>query len=166
MKTFSLTFLIIEVLLLCTIEMNGQSTNSSLNQPELMKQFIGTWKGEVGKDTLVIGTNNPFGPGLDCTSEIITRGKILNSVRQLFGYDIKNDKFIIAELIKSSPSIELCATWFTSKNSGEMVLFQDISNPENAILKWRFEFKTPDTIVQTALKNNMIYKVVKMTRVK
>jgi hypothetical protein len=166
MKTFNLATLIVGVLLFCTIDMHAQSGNSSLNQPELMKQFIGTWKGEVGKDTIVIGTNNPFGPGLDCTSEIITRGKTLNSVRQLFGYDIKNDKFIIAELIKSSPSIELCAMWFISKSEGEMVLFQDISNPENAILKWRFEFKTPDTIVQTALKNNKIYKVVKMTRIK
>jgi hypothetical protein len=165
MKIFSLTTLIAGVLLFCTIDIHAQSRNSQLNQVELMKQFIGTWKGEVGKDTIVIGVNKPFGPGLDCTSEIITRGKILNSVRQLFGYDIKNDKFIIAELIKSSPSIELCATWFISKSEGEMVLFQDISNPENAILKWRFEFKSPDTIVQTALKNSKVHKVVKMTRV-
>jgi hypothetical protein len=166
MKTFNLATLIIGVLLFCTIDMHAQSGNSSLNQPELMKKFIGTWKGEVGKDTIVIGVNNPFGPGLDCTSEIITRGKTLNSVRQLYGYDIKNDKFIIAELIKSSPSIELCAIWFISKNAGEMVLLQDISNPENAILEWRFEFKSPDTIVQTALKNNKVYKVVTVTRVK
>ncbi|MGA2405472.1 MAG: hypothetical protein ABSF81_01820 [Bacteroidales bacterium] len=47
-----------------------------------------------------------------------------------------------------------------------MVLFQDISNPENATLKWEFEFKTPDIIVQTALKNNKAYKVVTTTRVK
>jgi hypothetical protein len=166
MKTFSLTSLIIGVLLYCIIDMHAQSRNSSLNQPELMKQFIGLWKGEVGKDTLVIGTNNPFGSGLDCTSEIINKGKTLTSVRQLFGYDPKIDKFIIAELIKSSPSIELCATWFTSKNAGEMVLFKDISNTENAVLKWRFEFKTPDTIIQTSLKNNIVFKVVKMTRVK
>lgn len=166
MKTLSLTTMIIGVLLSCAINMQAQSTKIQLNQAELMKQFIGTWKGEVGKDTIVIGVNNPFGQGLDCTSEIITRGRTLNSVRQLFGYDIKNDKFIIAELIKSSPAIELCATWFTSKNAGEMVLFQDISNSQNAILKWRFEFKSPDTIVQTALRNNKVYKVVTVTRVK
>ncbi len=165
MKTFSLTSLI-GALLVCTIDMHAQSGNFSLNQPELIKQFIGLWKGEVGKDTLVIGTNNPFGSGLDCTSEIIIKGKTLTSVRQLFGYDPKSDKHIIAELIKSSPSIELCALWFTSKNAGEMVLFKDISNPENAILKWRFEFKAPDTIVQTAFKNNKVYNVIKMTRVK
>jgi hypothetical protein len=166
MKRLRFITMIIVFLLICANGTHAQPMQTKLNQVELMKQFLGTWKGEIGKDTIIIGDNTPFGTGMDCNIQIITKNKILDSAKQLYGYDKKYDKFIIAELKKSSPVIELCVTWFTSANTGEMILFQDISNPENAILKWKFEFKSPDMIIQTALKNNKAYKVVTTTRVK
>jgi hypothetical protein len=166
MKTL-LYIIMISLILLCPVlRTNAQTSKVELNQIELIRQFAGTWKSEIGKDTTVIGVNTQFGSGLDCISQILTKGKVLESVKQLYGYDMKNDKFIIAELIKSSPVIELCATWFTSEHSGEMVLYQDISNPEKAVFKWRFEFKSPDIIVQTALKNNVVYKIITIARIK
>jgi hypothetical protein len=152
-------------LLLCSYETQAQNSDARLDQVALMKQFLGSWKGELDKDTAIFGENTPFGTGMVCESRIVSRGKVLDSIKQLFGYDNKNDKFIMAELIKSSPAIEVCASWFTSKNAGEMVLYQDISNPGNATLKWKFEFKSPDSIVQTALLNNKVIKIVKITRV-
>ncbi|MCX6254261.1 MAG: hypothetical protein NTV31_07260 [Bacteroidia bacterium] len=166
MKGFCLTTMIAAFLLLCINGIQAQTTQIKLNQVELIKQFIGTWKGEVGRDTIVIGKNKQFGTGLDCDIQVVTNAIILDSAKLLYGYDRRNDNFIIAELIKSSPVIELCVAWFTSEKTGEMVLFQDITNPENAKLKWKFEFKTPDTIEQTALLNNKVVKVVTTTRVK
>jgi hypothetical protein len=148
------------------VEKNVPNESSKvLNQVELMKKFTGNWKGEIGKDTTIIGTNTSFGNGMECNSQIVTKGKILNSLKQLFGYDEKNDKFIMEELSKSPSATEICAFWFTSKNTGRMVLFQDISNPENANLKWEIEFTSPDKIIQTALQNNKVIKTVTITRV-
>lgn len=164
-KIYFITFIAL-FLLLCTNWIQAQTKDARLNQVELMKQFLGKWKGEIGQDTAIIGENTPFGTGMECNSQIVCKGKILDSVKQLLGYDKKTDKYIIAELIKSSPVIEICATWFTSENTGEMVLLQDISDPGNASLKWKFEFKSPDLIVQTALQNNKVVKIITVTRVK
>jgi len=165
MKNFSYT----AVFVIISIIFNGlqaQTTQPKLIQVELMRQFLGTWKSEIGKDTIVIGENAVFGNGLVSNGRITTKGKILDSMKQLYGYDKKTDKFIIAELIESSPVIEMCAAWFTSETTGEMVLYQDISNPEKASLKWKFEFKSNDIIVQTAIVNSKIVKEITLNRIK
>jgi hypothetical protein len=87
---------------------------------------------------------------------------MLNSVKQLYGYDKKSDKFIIAELIESSPVIEICNIWFTSQNTGELVVI----NPENALFRFIFEFKNADLIVQTAIQNDKVVKEITITRIK
>jgi len=83
-------------------------------------------------------------------------------VKQLYGYDKKIDKFIVAELIKSSPFIEICTSWFTSQNSGELV----VTNPENAPFTFKFEFKNPDLIVQTALQDDKLVREITIIRIK
>ena len=162
MNTFYKTFLIAGFVLIGTFELQAQTTDNKLNQVDLMKKFVGSWKCELGKDTVLIGDNIAFGTGLVCSTQIIANGKILNSVKQLYGYDKKNDKFIVAELIESSPVIEICSTWFTSQNTGELV----VTNPDNAPLRFRFEFKNADLIVQTAIQNDKVIKEITITRIK
>ncbi len=159
MKTFYKTISIALLFFIIIDEIQAQ-TSLQLNQVELMRQFIGTWKSELGKDTIFICENQSFGNGMICNSQIVTKGKNLNSVKQLFGYDKKIDRYIIAELIESSPVIEICNAWFTSKNEGEIVII----NPENAILKYKFEFKSPNLIVQTAIVDNKVVKEIILTR--
>ena len=162
MNTFYKTFLIAGLVLIGTFELQAQTTDNKLNQVDLMKKFVGSWKCELGKDTVLIGDNIAFGTGLVCSTQIIANGKILNSVKQLYGYDKKIDKFIVAELIESSPVIEICSTWFTSQNTGELV----VTNPDNAPLRFRFEFKNADLIVQTAIQNDKVIKEITITRIK
>jgi hypothetical protein len=166
MKTYYKTILIALFLLISATGILAQTKQAKLNQVELFKQFLGTWTGEVGKDTTITGVNEPFGTGIECNSQIITKGKILDSVKQLLGYDIRSDRFIIAELKKSSPVIEICSTWFTTEYAGELVLSQDSSDPEKATLMFKFEFKSPDLIVQTAFYNGKVIKAVTLTRIK
>jgi len=161
MKTFSTTLLIFLNLLINTNRIQAQTTHPKLNQVELMKQFIGTWKCEFGEGTIFTSENRPFGNGMICISQIVTKGKIVDSVTQLFGYDNKTDKFIIAELKSSSPFIELCSTWFSSKNSGEIV----VTNPDNAPYSFKFEFKTPDIIIQTAIADGKVVNEITLTRI-
>jgi hypothetical protein len=162
MKAFCKIILVTGFILISIPGILAQQTENKLNQVELMKQFIGSWKCELGKDTLIIGDNIAFGTGLVCNSKIIVKGKIINSVKQLFGYDSKTDKFIVAELIENSPVIEICSTWFTSTNTGELV----VTNPDNAPFSFKFEFKNPDLIVQTAIQNDKVIKELFLTRIK
>lgn len=162
MKTLYKTILITGFILISIFELQAQTTDNKLNQVDLMKKFVGLWKCDLGKDTVLVSENIAFGTGLVCNSQIITNGKILNSVKQLYGYDQKIDKFIVAELIESVPYIEICSAWFTSETTGEIV----VTNPDNAPFRFKFEFKTPDLIEQTAIQNNNVIKVITITRVK
>jgi len=161
MLTIGRTFLIALFCFISINAMHAQTTQPQLNQVALMKQFIGTWQCELGNDTILITENVPFGTGMICDSQISANGKNLDSVKQLFGYDKKLDRFIIAEQIKSSPVIEICQSWFTSEKTGEIV----IVNPENSPLRYKFEFKTPDLIVQTGIRDNKIIKEISLVRV-
>ena len=138
-------------------ETHAQTTQTKLNQVELMKQFIGTWKGELGNNAIYINENKPFGTGMVCNIQIISNGEINDTVKQLFGYDNITDKYIIAELIKSSSVIEISSAWFTSEHTGKIF----ITDPDGDSIKFDFEFKTPDMIKETAILDNKI--VVEMT---
>jgi len=162
MKTFYKTILITGFVLIGAFELQAQTTDNKLNQVDLMKKFVGRWTCDLGKDTVLIGENIAFGTGLVCNNQIIANGKILNSVKQLYGYDKKIDKFIVAELSESSPVIEICTGWFTSQNTGELV----VTNPDNAPFRFRFEFKNADMIVQSAIQNDKVIKEITITRVK
>jgi hypothetical protein len=89
-------------------------------------------------------------------SNMFTKDNVIDSIIQVFGFDKKADKFILAELIKSSQAIEICSTWFTSNKTGEILII----NPENARLKFKFEFKSPTYLIQTALYDDKVVKVV------
>ena len=162
MTTLYKTILIVGFVIINTFASQAQTTDNKLNQVELMKKFVGRWKCELGKDTVMIGDNVAFGTGLICSSQIMANGKILNSVKQLYGYDKKMDKFIVAELIESSPVIEICNSWFTSQDTGELVVI----NPDNAPFRFKFVFKNADLIVQTAIQNDEVVKEVTLTRIK
>lgn len=166
MKKIYFTIAIASFILFRTNGIYAQNLQNKLDQVELMKQFIGLWEGQIDKNTRMIGDNKLFGTGLECDIRIIANGKNLDSVKQLSGYDKRTDKYIITELMKSSPEIEMSATWFTSDTKGELVLLQDISGPESAEIKWKFEFTSPDSIIQTATRNNKVVKIIKLTRIK
>jgi len=161
MTTFRKTALLTLVFILSIHVAKAQTAKEPLNQVELLRQFTGTWKCELGKDTILITTNTLFGPGMISDSEITTNGKILDEVKQLYGYDKKKDIFILAELIKSSPAIEVCTCWFTSKNTGEVI----VTNPENAPFRFTFEFKNAHTLVQKAIMNNKVVREITLNRI-
>ncbi len=52
MKKMHLTIGITVFILICSTGMQAQTTQTKLNQVELMKQFIGTWQSNVGKDSV------------------------------------------------------------------------------------------------------------------
>jgi hypothetical protein len=166
MKTFYLFTLNLVFILLYSNGIQAQTTQPKLNQVELLKQFLGTWKYELAKDTTIISEFTPFGTAIEDNYQIVTKGKILDSGNELLGYNKNDDRIIIARLSKSSPNIEITSWCWTSKNIFEGVRFQDIINPQNATFIMKIEFKSPDLFVMMFTQNNKVIAAYTYTREK
>jgi hypothetical protein len=136
-----------------------------LNQVELVKQNIGSWKCDISKDTTCFWDVKPYGTGLECYYKYVTKGKIVIEGKQLFGYDMKVDKYIVSFLPKGM-DMEIWAIWYVSKNKYIMLPYSDISNPEKASFKYEEEFKSPDLAVETMFVNGKSVETDTWTRVK
>jgi len=146
----------ISALLFFTYGIQAQTTDTKLDQMELMKQFIGSWKHVSPDGSSMIFENIPFGDAMVGNTKFISKDTIFDQNKYLWGYDKKNDKIIIAEIFNDTPVMEIDVVWFTSKNIVEGVLQKDISNPENASTKFKFEFKTQDAFILTVTQNGNI----------
>ena len=100
MKKLSLAITIIIFLLICCDGIKAQTTQSTLNQIELMKQFVGTWKFELAKDTNVYWDIKSYGVGMEGNFRIATKDITLMEGKQLWGYDKNLDKWISAQMMK------------------------------------------------------------------
>ena len=136
-----------------------------LNQVELMKQMVGTWKLESAKDTTIYFDFKPYGTGLEGTLKWMNKGKMVTEAKQLWGYDSKIDKFTISMIVKGT-DMEIIAFWFTSKSKFIVMPYSDISNPEAASWKYEGEFKSPDVYIETLIVNKKAVKTDTYNRAK
>ncbi len=145
----------------------ASDTPKELNQVELIKQFVGKFKGEIGKDTVVFSDIKSFGiSGLEANQKMLFKDKVLSDEKNVWGYDKKTDKYICARIWKDNPEIVLMVFWFTSENICERIPFEFISNPEQASSKAIYEFKSPDLIIKTDIENSKPVGTYSWTRVK
>jgi hypothetical protein len=164
MKTNCVTTMAIVFLMISTTVVQAQTTQTKLNQVELMKQFIGSWKGDIGKDTTYYWDVKSYGTGLECTMKIVTKGKTISEGKQLWGYDKKLDKCIATELSKGMDMV-VYVIQFISKSKEEGFSY-DFSHPEKVPNKWAAEFKSPDMFEETTFLNNISVKTDTYTRIK
>jgi len=166
MKKLCLTTAIAVLLLICSNGVQAQSTQTQLNQLELIKQFIGNWKCELGKDTTLIVEYSLFGTALDGNGKVVTKGKTLDEFKMLWGYDEKIDKIIAVQLWQSSPNLRILGSWFTSKTTAIAIPYQNISNPKDATETVNIELKTPDLLIETQTSNGKVDAILTFTHVK
>jgi len=166
MKTISLAALIAGFLMMGTNPIQSQTTDDKLNQVELIKQWVGSWKYEIGKDTSVIQNVKFFGKAMEDSIVTVSNGKILGYEKEIWGYDKTHDKYIIAYIGETSPAIYLYAAWFTSKDSMTIVQHQYISNPEKANFKIEWVILSPDLITRTVFVNEKVTDVSTYNRIK
>ena len=145
----------------------ASDTPKELNQVELMKKWIGTWKNEIGQDSTVISEFIPIGKGgLEGYQNSFLKGKIVSEEKNLWGYDKKSDKYFCARIWKDKPDMILFAFWFTSENTCERIPLEYLSNPEQAPIKTIYEFKSPDSVTKTDSEKNKPVKAYTGFRVK
>jgi hypothetical protein len=143
----------------------ASETPKELNQVELLKQLIGSWKCDYAKDTSYNVQYKLFGSGIEGTIKIVTKGKTVQEGKVLVGYDKKSDKLIEIDLLEGS-DIMLYGIWFTSKTTCTEIPWEDISNPENTPVTWKYELKTPDLFVWNYVENNKTTKTYSFHREK
>jgi hypothetical protein len=163
MKTFLSSSMIVLLLLGATAS-QAQTMQPKLNQVELMKQFIGSWKCDMAKDTTKLWDSKSYGTGLEGNFKYVTKDKMVLEGKELWGYDRKTDKFILTSMIKGM-DIEIYAVWFISKNKYIVVPFSDNSNPEKASFKVEGEIKSTDNFVETTIVKDKPVKTDNWTRI-
>ena len=165
MKKLCFATMIAVFMLVCTNGLQAQTTQTTLNQVELMKQLLGSWKCEIAKDTTEYSDSKPYGTGMYADFRYVTKDKIILEGKQLYGYDRQMDKFILTILIKGM-DMQLAAMWFTSENICVVYYYKDIPNLEKASFKVELEFKSPDIMLFKTIVNNNIIKTDTFTRIK
>jgi hypothetical protein len=148
------------------IEKNVPSkTSKELNQVELIKQFLGSWKCEVSSDTIAYWTTKSYGTGLENRYNYVKDGRIVAEGKQLWGYDKTIDKFYATTLQKER-DIYIDVYYFISTKKCKMYTLYDIEDPEKAPVRWEIEFKSPDMFIETYISNNEPFKIRTFTRIK
>ena len=92
MKTFWLTMSIVVFLLLSTIGIKAQTTNTKFNQMELMKQLIGTWQRTTDEGTVEILEIKLFGDAVIETFTYEFKGEKSPVFMELSGFDDRDGK--------------------------------------------------------------------------
>lgn len=164
----SLLILVIAGSLLLTglSRIQAQTTLPKLNQVELFKQIVGTWQAQWA-DTVLNWESKQFATGLEGRYNYMIAGKdkIVLEGRQLWGYDSRLDKYIVASL-ETGKDIWLSAFWFTSKDEYLMTSLTDVSNPEKAFFKVEGVINSPDTFTETWIVNGNVVIKYSYKRVK
>jgi hypothetical protein len=165
MKTPFIIYTILFLLCLSTIQINAQTAEPKLNQVELIKQLIGSWKSEINKDTTEYMESKSYGDGVEGYKRYYSNGRINMEGKQLYAYDRKNDKFILSGLFIGMDN-QFCELWFTSKNKCVVYPYDDILKLQKSPFYVELEFKSPDLILFKLIVNGDIINTYTITREK
>ena len=118
----------------------AQSDEVELNQAELLKQFIGTWYGEVGEDTVVI-LNIVFKDGaLAVTREVRIKEEVVNSFHGMYGFS-QDKKTIIFAGVYEDGSMAFDYGQFISEKKYVAEMYLD--NTTHPVALEETEFQSP-----------------------
>jgi hypothetical protein len=103
-----------------------------------MKQFTGSWKAEMGKDTTFFMEAKPFGTGAEFNYNFVAKGKLFMEGKQLCGYDKKIDKIVYVNLEKGK-DIEILALWFISTTKYIATYYSEITQCYDIYIDYKWE---------------------------
>ena len=141
MKKISALFIAGLITLCFSISLHAQSSVMDLDQVELMKQFSGTWKTEIGEDTTFIWEIIPFGKGYEAIGNWKAKGETYSTTKSVFGFANKMKKVNMFHLYQGG-DITRALGEFVSENK---IVMEFLNFDHSMILaKWESSFSTPD----------------------
>jgi hypothetical protein len=145
MKRNFLSMAIIVFLLICSNRIQAQTTEPKLNQVELMKQWLGTWQADIGKDTVEFWEGKLYGEAVVINVYQVINGKKSDYYLINCGYDNRDDKLKGYNLLPNSHFGTWIGTFTTDKIfKADMV---DTFKPEIVWWKNEVEFKPPSEMI-------------------
>jgi hypothetical protein len=136
-----------------------------LNQSELAKQFLGTWKCEYN-DTTIVFDQKPYGKtGQEVLFKVSTKGKPVAEGRQLIAYNNKLDRIVITSVTKDADNW-VGSLKFSSKDKYSYVFAGDTYHPESAIYRGEGEIVSPDKYIEKYMKGDKVLQTYTYTRIK
>lgn len=119
----------------------AQTTQPKLNQVELMKQLLGTWQREVGKDSIQIGEFQQYENAFTENVYLVVNGKKSMVNIWSIGFSPKEDRFKCFAL-RPSGNYSTFIVSFISKNRCIGNRVQNF-NPEKVLGNFEQVFETP-----------------------
>ena len=151
-------------MLIITCEVQAQTVSPKLNQFELNKQFLGSWKAINGNEITTIECKL-FYNGIETHYKTEKEGKIVVENKLLLGYDKKLDKLIECGIGSDVEGILDQVAWFTSNTIMEEILLEDLPHPDKPKFKSIFEFKSPDVFSLTTIQNSKLVETLTFNRI-
>lgn len=112
-----------------------------------MKQFAGSWKHDVGKDSVIIWIVKPFGKGYELHMKRMYKETTYSEIKDLWGFDSKSETRITFSL-RSVGEYAIYYGKFISNNEFYWNEF-DISNPEKILGRFDVDFTKSDKFTLT-----------------
>jgi len=152
MKKLGFVTVIFVFLLFVSNGIQAQTTQTQRNQLELVKQFLGTWQANTGKDTMDVWECRQHGKAFIENGSLIINGKKSFNYEETYGFSSKEGKFKGFVIYPTGTYM----TWigsFTSekKMSGDIV--RDF-NPGAVTGKFEAVIETPTSITFTFLNTS------------
>jgi hypothetical protein len=141
----SISLLLCLSLLSClSLKLHSQSAEEELDQVELLKQFIGTWEAETGKDSVSVLLFTPINNGLHVLQEDKANGETYVTYRGVFG--LSDDKqMILAAALAPDGTMIIDYGKFETKNKYKNDRYFGNTSHVSQMLEW--EFLTPGSFV-------------------
>lgn len=140
----STSLLVCFALLAClSLKLYAQSADEELDQLELMKQFIGTWQAEVGGDTLLTLTYEPFGNGIIIAQKRQVNGEAFWSAKSIMGVS-RDKKNTMGMMVDQNGITSSSFGKFVSSDKNVFEMYRD--DLKHPVLIREMTFQSPDVI--------------------
>ncbi|HEY5122717.1 MAG TPA: hypothetical protein VIK14_03170 [Ignavibacteria bacterium] len=164
MKKIHLTIGIAVFILVCLTRMQAQTTQTKLNQVELMKQFIGTWQSSVGKDSVDVREWQNYGKAFMMITYQLVKGQKGSQGICNIGFDPEEGNFKGFKIGMDGHYVD----WIGSFTTEKTFTINGTKNLKPGPYgKYTFTFESPDIYTTTNYnKDGVIIWVHKFTKVK
>ena len=139
----SISLLLCVSLLTClSLNLYSQSAENEFDQVKLTKQFLGTWKSEIGKDSIVLAEIVTSGNGIYSHLEWKAKGITYATAISVIGISDQNESVVIYSLWNGGDLSEDIGKFVSPK---KLMMERYLpGQPNHAVALSEIEFPTPD----------------------
>ncbi|MCK5704957.1 MAG: hypothetical protein KAI29_27585 [Cyclobacteriaceae bacterium] len=133
-----------------SVNISAQSTEKELDQVKLVKQFLGTWVGELGEDSVLHRKGVQLGEGLFFQGEWKTAGKTYFAFHSVIGFT-RDKETIVHSVIWSNGNTVQEIGRFVAENKLVMERFRP-EMPNHAVGLVEYDFSQPNKMIWRMLR--------------